>query len=367
VTPQTICANNDATITLAGRDLDPQTVGLGDAPDMGDPMMVVNARAVTGSGETAMATFGADTLTPRDEPYDLIYTDKNGTRLVLPNAITVVPGITIAAVDPSAAYHGVDFPTSIYGTGMGGVVSATVRLGGGEPVALTGVTAVDANRADAVVPRGLPPGDYDVTVTNADGCTATLPSALKVVGDLTVSVCAIDPAFGWTMEDTDVTITATADGTAGGATCGGKTGRLASSPRAWLVVGGTLRALGNVAFVSAGSVTATVPRGLPPGGPYDLLVQNPDGSVGLLAAAFKVVDQPVPLITSIDPTSIESNVSGTLKIFGRNFRDPVTVEIYNATFAKKIVPSPTVASPTEVRVVSIRRRSAFPSVRTSCA
>jgi hypothetical protein len=68
---------------------------------------------------------------------------------------------------------------------------------------------------------GTAPGVYDVTVVDQNGCTATLAAALTVTADLTVSVCAIDPAFGYDMVDTDVTITATADGTAGGAACGG--------------------------------------------------------------------------------------------------------------------------------------------------
>lgn len=356
VTPKTVCANNDSTLTLMGSDLDPKSVAIGLPADMGGAAPVA-ASSVSGSGATVMATFSANSLTPSDTPYDLIYTDKNGKTLTLSGAITVVAGISISAVDPGSVYNGVDFPTSVYGTGMGAVQKIQISMGGGMAIDLTGVTAVDNNRADAIVPMGTAPGVYDVTVVDANGCTATLAGALTVTADLTVSVCAIDPTFGYDMEDTDVVITATADGKAGGATCGGKSDVFASSPRAWLDVGGTLKALGNVAFVSGGSITATVPKGLMDGGPYDLIVQNPDGKVGLLPAAFKVVNMPVPVVTSISPNLMQTNQTATIHILGKSFRDPVKVEVYNpnpgaglAAIPLTTVPNPTLVSATEVDV-----------------
>src|SRR5262249_43935012 len=152
------------------------------------------------------------------------------------------------------------------------------------------------------------------------GCTDSRDAVLTVVGDVTVSVCAIDPAFGWNGVDTAVTITATSDGKPGSATCGGKTGLLVSTPRAWLSVAGVLQPLQNVAFVSAGSITATVPKGLTVNNttPYDLIVQNPDGSVGVLTMAFLVVDKPVPSITSIDPATLPLNTPKAFRIVGAN-------------------------------------------------
>ncbi|HWE26352.1 MAG TPA: IPT/TIG domain-containing protein, partial [Polyangia bacterium] len=133
----------------------------------------------------------------------------------------------------------------------------------------------------------------------------------------------------------------------GGAACGGKTTKFASTPRAWLDIGGVLKPLTNVAFNSAGSITGTVPMGQTVGGPYDLIVQNPDGSVGLLATAFKVVDMPVPQVTSIDPASVPTNFSGTIKIFGSNFRAPIKVEYYAQGGTPTTVTS-TLVSATEV-------------------
>ena len=50
--------------------------------------------------------------------------------------------------------------------------------------------------------------------------------------------------------------------------------------------------------------------------------------MGLLPAAFKVVDMPVPTVTSIDPPTVPTNYAGTIKIFGSNFRAPIKVEYY---------------------------------------
>lgn len=350
VTPTTICANEDSTITITGSDLSSSAkVEIGSADsDMGTVPLVA-ATTVSGSGSMLMAKFAANSLTPHDTPLDLVYTD-SGKRVVLPGVITVVPGISIAAVDPATVYNGVDFPTSVYGTGMGAVQTIQISMAGGAGVNLTSVKAIDNNRADAIVPMGTPPGVYDVTVVDQNGCTATLAAALTVTADLTVSVCAIDPAFGFDQVDTDVTITATADGTAGGAACGGKTTKFSSTPRAWLNIGGTLVPLANVAFNSAGSITGTVPKGQTVGGPYDVIVQNPDGSVGLLAGAFKVVDMPVPEVTSLDPPSVKFNYVGTVKILGKNFRAPIKVEYYAQGMTPTAFATVSLVSATEIDV-----------------
>src|SRR6266540_2897937 len=131
--------------------------------------------------------------------------------------------ITVVAVDPSAVYSGVDFPTSIFGTGFADakgssvIKSATIHGPAGD-ITLTGLVGVDTNRIDVVVPKGLQAGSYDVTVKDNDGCTATAKGALTVVADVTVSVCAIDPNFGYTSDRSDVIVTSTADGKLGSPT-----------------------------------------------------------------------------------------------------------------------------------------------------
>src|SRR5438046_9239520 len=141
--PATLCANIDSVLTLTGSGLDAKTVGIGRVGDMGAPVAPVNAAMVSGKGAQVTATFAANSLTPDAVPYDVVYTDSNGAQLVLYGAVTVVPGIAISAVDPAFVFNGVDFPTSVYGTGMGGVTKIAISSGG-TSTELTGVVAVDA-------------------------------------------------------------------------------------------------------------------------------------------------------------------------------------------------------------------------------
>ncbi len=347
VTPDTACANLETTLTITGSNLNVMSVTVGNATPDGGVEPMTTSTQVEGDATTVTVVFAADTLIPGNDPYDVIVTNADGQQATVEDVLTVVPGIEIAAVDPSSVWSGVDFPTSIFGNGMGDVNSVAITLDG-TTTQLTGVTPVNVNRVDAIVPQGLPAGVYDVHVTDTHGCEADLPGALTVVTDLTVSVCAVDPIFGYDQVDTDITITSTEDGSPGGATCGGLSTTFSSTPRAWLNVGGQLEPLSNLAFLSEGSLTATVPANLTAGGPYDIIVQNPDGSVGVAAAAFTVVDMPVPEITSLDPPVIPSNFTGTYKIFGRNFRDPVRVEVYGPSGTLVNVPNATVVSATEV-------------------
>src|SRR5262249_16656637 len=143
VMPKSLCANVETTLTLTGTDLEPGSVLVGDAvPDGG--AAAVMATTVTGSPSILTPPLAPNTLTPRDKLYDVPLFPKDCNRVTLPEAVTVVPGISIAAVDPAAAYSGVDFPVSVYGTGLGGVVKVSIDLGGTK-TDLVGVTPVDPN------------------------------------------------------------------------------------------------------------------------------------------------------------------------------------------------------------------------------
>jgi len=261
-------------------------------------------------------------------------------------------GTTIAVIDPPYVWNGGAFPTSFFGSGLGGTASMTVSQGAGAKVALLGVAAMGSGRVDAKVPGGLTPGVYDVNVVDGQGCSVTFGGALTVVGDVTVSVCGIDRAVGDDALDTPVTIASTATGQAGGATCDGRVVKFSSAPRAFLLVGSTLEPLENVGFDSSGSVGATVPPNLTVGGPYDLVVQNPDGSIGRLSSAFEVVANPAPDPTSVAPQIFPSNYAQSLTISGSNFRAPVTVALYGSNGVPVNVPSPVVASPNEIQIAA---------------
>ncbi len=177
---------------------------------------------------------------------------------------------TIDSVIPAAAPNDVDTPVVIHGSGFSSDPTApTVTLGA---TLLTAVTFVNDTTLSATVPAGLAPGLYDLTVTNPDSGSATLTGAFTVTLPPTVS--AIDPAIAYNDLDTPVTVTGADFATAAGGTVL-PTATLNGVP------------LTDVAFVSATTLTATVPWGMD-AGPCLLAVTNPDGGTGILSGAFTV-------------------------------------------------------------------------------
>ncbi len=335
VAPKTVCTGGKVTLTGTGF-LPGASVAIGTALLGGSSVSVVNDTTL--EVEVGPIAPGG--------PYDVKVTNADGcSSAVLAAALSVTPGPIVVAVDPGTVYNKVDFPIAIFGSGF--KPGLTVSLGSTPPTALTGVQVnATGDRIDAIVPKGVAPGTYDLTVKDTGGCSYTLKLAVKVIDQLTLTICGIDPPFGFTGEKTAVTITS---GTPGQAGCpaGTTSVQFASTPRAWLDVGGVLKAIRSVAFVTATSLTGTVEAGLTPGGPYDLLVQNPDGQIGLLAQAFKVVDKPVPLIEAVSPGAIDTQFVGTITVTGKNFRSPITVELLSAAGAKTALTSPTAVSATQ--------------------
>jgi hypothetical protein len=330
VSPSSICTGG--ILTLKGKGFLP-----GASVTIGNTEISGSAVTVDPGGTTITVNVGP--IQPGG-PFDVSVKNADGcVSKTLTAAITVIPGPIIVAVDPSTVYSKVAFPIAIFGDRLDSVTSATVDAA--TPAALT-ISKKSTNRIDAVVPANIAPGTYSITVKDDKGCSYTLKDALVVTDQLTVRICAIDPPFGWDQEDTSVTIT-------GGTGTGCSTGStdFVSTPRAWLNVGGNLEALRAVAFVTATSLTGIVPEGLAVGGPYDLLVQNPDGGIGLLAKAFKVVSKPVPQIDSINPGDTDTQYVGKLTLFGKNFRAPVKIELIDSAGTKTNLAGAAVASGTE--------------------
>jgi len=325
VEPTTVCTGGTVKLTGTGF-LPGASVTIGTA--------VLSVSSVVVDSETSI-TVVVGPLAPGG-PYDVTVTNADGcTSGTLTAALTVTPGPIVVAVDPSTVYNKVDFPIAIFGSGFTSGIVAEVSTT--PPTALT-ITQVTGERIDALVPAGIPPGTYDLTVKDLAGCSYVFAGALTVTDQLTVQICGVDPPFGYTGEKTPVTITS---GTGPG--CSAGTQQFVSTPRAWLDIGGNLTALKSVAFVTATSLTGMVPAALTVGGPYDLLVQNPDGAIGLLAGTFKVVDKPVPLILSINPGDVDTQYVGQLVITGKDFRAPVTVELISAAGVKSLLANPVVS------------------------
>jgi photosystem II stability/assembly factor-like uncharacterized protein len=87
--------------------------------------------------------------------------------------------LEVTSVDPNTAPNDLDTPILIGGAGFS--ATPVVYLG---DTALTEVTWVDAASLSAVVPWGMAPGDYPLTVVNPDEVSATLPAAFTVTAGL---------------------------------------------------------------------------------------------------------------------------------------------------------------------------------------
>ena len=191
--------------------------------------------------------------------------------LALGEAAHALSTPTVGAVFPASAPN--DRVTAVVITGTGfatdGTTPPTVTLGA---TSLTAVTFVSDTTLTATVPAGITPGLYTLTVTNSDTGSASLPAAFTVTAAPTVS--AIEPTTAYNDIDTAVTITGTDFATAAGGTVV-PTAALGGIP------------LNDVTFVTATTLTATVPWGMDIG-PCTLTVTNPDGGTGSLLAAFTV-------------------------------------------------------------------------------
>ncbi|RIK40061.1 MAG: hypothetical protein DCC58_14445 [Chloroflexi bacterium] len=91
--------------------------------------------------------------------------------------------------------------------------------------------------------------------------------------------------------------------------------------------------LTNVQFVSASSLQAVVPAGLP-AGPHDLTVTNPDGGAATRNAAF-TAQAPAPTLASVSPAA--ANAGDEITLQGANFVSGAVVRIGAATVPSSVL------------------------------
>jgi hypothetical protein len=215
-------------------------------------------------------------------------------------------------VDPQAVYDGISTQVTLYGSGLGGATAAAIVDGADVATEVDFIADSERpNRVSAIVPTATPIGAYDVELRDANGCVAVLPDGLQVTDTLSLTIDAIAPQFGFNDGSTPVTITGSG---------------FQSIPRAYLnpvmptadTVASTLISL---AFLDDGRLTAVVPEDLP-AGRYDLIVVNPDATVGLLEDAFLVTDAAPPVIDSVTPGFVDNGVPAAVTIVGESFADP---------------------------------------------
>lgn len=252
--------------------------------------------------------------------YDVRVENPNGNDGTLSGALTVVPPPSVTAVDPVTGAQGTTVQITLTGTGFRD--GMTITLDATPAVVGTNVVVTSPTSATADLDlTGVAAGTYDITVTNPEGCSATLPAAFTVFVPKPLTIIGIEPPFGCTCDTTTVTIFSDA--------------AFVSTPQVEMRPNGASSPIirfERVAFIDANTLTAQVPAGAPVGS-YDVTVINPpsDGGIGTLVNGFRVVANPIPTIEMVVPSRGEPGATVPVQIFGENFRDPVSIELIDAT------------------------------------
>ncbi len=211
---------------------------------------------------------------------------------------------------------------NIGGTGFFGIPNVTVVSASGNKITTT-VNSVSSTSIKATTGSGLSAGTYTIIVTNPDSQqTSASISITQISACISPVISSIEPKFGWTNADTDITISgmnfsfpATVIFAPAGSTAGVK--------------------LTYVAYVSSSQIQAVVPNGMSVGW-YDITVQNPDGQQAVYPSGFYVSANPPPVITSISPASGSSNAATSITITGNYFASDATAETIDSTGASNV-------------------------------
>ncbi|MFO0579870.1 MAG: IPT/TIG domain-containing protein [Polyangia bacterium] len=309
VQPATVCQGG-GTLTLKGADFqDGATALIG---------TTASTSAEHKSDTELAATFsGSSTLFTPGTKYDVTVQNPDGNKSTLMAAVTAVSDPILFFADPPAVYSGVSTPVTLYVTALSPPLSdvSLTHTATGSSLSVSGaqVDPAHPNRVLITVPMGTPAGTYDVTLKDSSSCSAKLAGAIKITDQATLTLTALAPGFGWKDAATPVAVSAQ--------------GGLSPTPSVYLSpkagTSGAATALGSAALLSPTQLTAIVPKGLDPAGsPYDLIVVNPDGAVGILPMAYRSTALEPPVINNISPGAVPSTAPQPVTIAGQNFRSP---------------------------------------------
>lgn len=315
VIPATLCQGG-GTLDLKGMNFLPTaTASLDDPATM--QMVAATSTTVSADGTDAVAKFLAPGGLTLGDTLDVTISNNDGCSSTLAAKVTVTAGPIIFYVDPPYVYGGIITPVTVYTTGgitlLKSVTLTPTGQPGATPIDVTAQSAIDAKHPNHViinVPASLAAGAYDVTISDQSDCPATYPKAITVVTQTTP--IDIAPRYGDAAQSVPVRISAATSFFKGGA-------------RAYFAPHGaatpTAVPLASVVFQSATALTAVVPPIA--AGTYDVIVVNPDGTIGFLANGYTSVSGKVPSIDSDSPGSIASSCANSggcnLPLTGENF------------------------------------------------
>ena len=299
---------------------------------------------------TRDSTADAHELAPGD--YSLTVTNLNGASATKAGAIRVIPPPAVASVEvvpptgPTTPRLCNDKPSRLVIVGSGfrqdgpPAVSFVPQAGGAAVQVASSTLLVTPTELDAIIPAGkfqqasATGTPYTIQVADPAGCVAPYTTDthgfgvtdIKVYSSCTnLGTLAANPKFGWQQKNQTITNTKTFSGPAPTV--------IISAP----IKGSTLTVpipLLRVAFVDANTITAVVPtcsglaptpatditaggcpKGIQPGGPYTIDVEDPSGAFGTLSGAegFTVMGEP-PIVASINPAAIDTGGTQDLTI-----------------------------------------------------
>lgn len=342
VTPSKLCTGG-GRLTLTGTNFRPgATVSVGG----------LSSQSIVLADPTSLtATFGAGA--EMGGPYDVTITTPEGCSATSADEVTVVAGPQLFFVDPPVAYNGIGIQLTAYGSGLSNGVTVELVKGESRTTLTTSYDPTRATRLKLDLPAALEPGTYSLELVDDAGCPTTLADALHVVDTLNVPVARVEPPFGWTEESTGITVLA-AD-----SILVGQFG-FQSIPRLYLSREGSATPIESVTVIDEGTLTAVVPAHVTPG-TYTLVVVNPDGSVGVLDAAFKVTQNPPPKTSGLAPGSLPTTGVNTFVVQGSNFRQATVALTCRGAGGGETSPNVTVGSQTATAVTASVDTSTIPA------
>lgn len=348
VVPATVCQGG-STLTVNGANFLP---GAHVSLACGATRVDAAAVSVAAGGTQLTATFGGG-ATP-GTACDVIVTNPDGCedRPLPHETVTVVSGPVVFFVDPEVVYSGINTRITVYATTITQPLSANavqiVPAGMMAPVTtlVFNPVAGHPNRLQAIVPLGQPVGRYDLRLSDATGCHSVLPDAIRVTDTTTVTIRNVSPPFGGTAADTAIQLFRNPTAPPPGDRPFVATPRVYLNPTMPMPTDVAVE-VQSVAFLDGDRITGVVPAGTPAHA-YDVVLVNPDGTVGLLPSSvmngYTETAAPPPEIDVATPASIVGASGQVVTLTGRNFAVGDTVGLRCVDGGGAPLPAPAVTS-----------------------
>ncbi|NUQ78004.1 MAG: hypothetical protein HUU21_31100 [Polyangiaceae bacterium] len=337
VVPQNVCSGG-SLLTISGQNF--LTGADGAMPRvelrlMGQMPIVATGVEMSQPGTELKATFGPGPTA--GTTYDVVVVNSDGCedRPLPHKQVNGVEGPILFFVDPPVVSNAINTRVTLFATVINKPLpmSAVSITPAGQMMPVTVLKHNDVvgypKRLQAEVPAGLPPGSYDVHLDDASECSAAvLPGGLTIAADQNLTVARVEPPFGDSAAAVPITIFRD---TAAPAPADMP---FAATPSVFLNPAASQNpppdAVGiEVSFVTLidpDTLTAVVPANTPVG-LYDVVVVNPEGTVGILKDGYNSLMAPPPVIESVTPPSVAASSGQIVVVEGSDFRPDALISL----------------------------------------